>query len=133
MVSTDYTGVELRASLFSSEDIEERIQRKTGYRMSREEEDILTNIKEEEDDREVQKEEIKRVFVKDEEAKESCKREGVRDEPDQKPQTDREPISNEDCIKQEFTSLQPRVPDHKHEPSIGPPDIFPWKQIQEEE
>ncbi|KAJ8372511.1 hypothetical protein AAFF_G00281620 [Aldrovandia affinis] len=48
MDSTDYTGVEPRSSLNTSENIEER---KTGYRMSREEKDILFNMKEEEGER----------------------------------------------------------------------------------
>ncbi|KAG7487266.1 hypothetical protein MATL_G00021450 [Megalops atlanticus] len=46
--SRDYTGVELGSGLNRSEDIEERMERKTGYGMSREEVDILSNIKEEE-------------------------------------------------------------------------------------
>ncbi|KAJ8357990.1 hypothetical protein AAFF_G00045770, partial [Aldrovandia affinis] len=44
--SADYTGVEPRSSLNTSENTEER---KTGYGMSREEKDILFNMKEEED------------------------------------------------------------------------------------
>ncbi|KAJ8372512.1 hypothetical protein AAFF_G00281630 [Aldrovandia affinis] len=48
MDSTDYTGVEPRSSLNTSENIEER---KTGYGMSREEKDILFNMKEEEGER----------------------------------------------------------------------------------
>ncbi|KAJ8367433.1 hypothetical protein AAFF_G00317810 [Aldrovandia affinis] len=45
MDSTDYTGVEPRSSLNTSENTEER---KAGYGMSREEKDILLNLKEEE-------------------------------------------------------------------------------------
>ncbi|KAJ8372012.1 hypothetical protein AAFF_G00297900, partial [Aldrovandia affinis] len=45
MDSTDYTGVEPRSSLNTSENTEEK---KTGYGMSREEKDILLNLKEEE-------------------------------------------------------------------------------------
>ncbi|KAJ8372509.1 hypothetical protein AAFF_G00281600 [Aldrovandia affinis] len=48
MDSTDYTRVEPRSSLNTSENTEER---KTGYRMSREEKDILFNMKEEEGER----------------------------------------------------------------------------------
>ncbi|KAJ8347442.1 hypothetical protein AAFF_G00200680 [Aldrovandia affinis] len=47
MDSTDYTGVEPRSSLNTSENTE----RKTGYRMSREEKYILFNMKEEEGER----------------------------------------------------------------------------------
>ncbi|KAG7487263.1 hypothetical protein MATL_G00021410 [Megalops atlanticus] len=50
MDSRDYTGVELGSGLDRSEDIEERMERKTGYGMSREEIDILSNIKEEEEE-----------------------------------------------------------------------------------
>ncbi|KAJ8377093.1 hypothetical protein SKAU_G00076730 [Synaphobranchus kaupii] len=50
MDSTDYSGVELRSSLIKSEDIEESIERKNGYGASREEELILSNIKEEEEE-----------------------------------------------------------------------------------
>ncbi|KAJ8367213.1 hypothetical protein AAFF_G00324260 [Aldrovandia affinis] len=48
MDSTDYTGVEPRSSLNTSENTEERKDRKTGYGMSKEEKDILFNMKEEE-------------------------------------------------------------------------------------
>ncbi|XP_061095825.1 uncharacterized protein si:ch211-40k21.5 isoform X2 [Conger conger] len=48
--STDYTGLELRSCLIKSEDAEESIERKNGCGMSREEELILSNIKEEEED-----------------------------------------------------------------------------------
>ncbi|KAJ8362231.1 hypothetical protein AAFF_G00388600 [Aldrovandia affinis] len=46
--SADYTGVEPRSSLNTSENTEER---KTGYGMSREEKDILFNLKEKEGER----------------------------------------------------------------------------------
>ncbi|KAJ8362326.1 hypothetical protein AAFF_G00379770, partial [Aldrovandia affinis] len=49
MESTDYTGVEPRSSLNTSGNTEERKERKTGYGMSREEKDILFNMKEEEE------------------------------------------------------------------------------------
>ncbi|KAJ8362286.1 hypothetical protein AAFF_G00384780, partial [Aldrovandia affinis] len=48
MECTDYSGVEPRSSLNTSENTEERKERKTGYGMSREEKDILFNMKEEE-------------------------------------------------------------------------------------
>ncbi|KAJ8362114.1 hypothetical protein AAFF_G00395430 [Aldrovandia affinis] len=48
MGSTDYTGVEPRSSLNTSENTEERKERTTGYGMIREEKDILFNMKEEE-------------------------------------------------------------------------------------
>ncbi|KAJ8372785.1 hypothetical protein AAFF_G00277280 [Aldrovandia affinis] len=48
MESTDYTRVEPRSCLNRSENKEQRIERKTGNGMSREEKDILSNIKEEE-------------------------------------------------------------------------------------
>ena len=69
MDSTDYTGLELRSSLIKSEDTEESIERKNGCGMSREEERILSNIKEEEEGGgERQREEVKREDgVKDEE------------------------------------------------------------------
>ncbi|KAJ8367435.1 hypothetical protein AAFF_G00317830 [Aldrovandia affinis] len=51
MDSTDYTGVEPRSSLNTTENTEERKERKTGYGMSREEKDILFNMKEEEGER----------------------------------------------------------------------------------
>ncbi|KAJ8362328.1 hypothetical protein AAFF_G00379790, partial [Aldrovandia affinis] len=51
MDSTDYTGVEPRSSLNTSGNTEERKDRKTGYGMSREEKDILFNMKEEEGER----------------------------------------------------------------------------------
>ncbi|KAJ8355542.1 hypothetical protein SKAU_G00183360 [Synaphobranchus kaupii] len=54
MDSTDYTGVEPRQSLNRCEDIEERAERKTVYLMSREQKDVLTNMKEEEEDGERQ-------------------------------------------------------------------------------
>ncbi|KAJ8355482.1 hypothetical protein SKAU_G00182760 [Synaphobranchus kaupii] len=47
--SSDYTGVEPWSILNKCEDIEERREEKTGYFMSREQKDILTNIKREED------------------------------------------------------------------------------------
>ncbi|KAJ8366214.1 hypothetical protein AAFF_G00365300 [Aldrovandia affinis] len=46
--STDYTGVEPRSSLNTSENTEERKERTTRYGMSREEKDILFNMKEQE-------------------------------------------------------------------------------------
>ena len=69
MDSTDYAGLELRSSLIKSEDTEESIERKNGCGMSREEELILSNIKEEEEEGgERQREEVKREDgVKDEE------------------------------------------------------------------
>ncbi|KAJ8355554.1 hypothetical protein SKAU_G00183480 [Synaphobranchus kaupii] len=54
MDSSDYTGVEPRSGLNRCEDIKERTERKTGYLMSREQTDILTNMKEEEEDGERQ-------------------------------------------------------------------------------
>ncbi|KAJ8355487.1 hypothetical protein SKAU_G00182810 [Synaphobranchus kaupii] len=54
MDSSDYTGVEPRSSVNRFEDIVENIERKTGYVMSREQKDILTNMKEEEEDGERQ-------------------------------------------------------------------------------
>ncbi|KAJ8366278.1 hypothetical protein AAFF_G00363150, partial [Aldrovandia affinis] len=51
MDSTDYTRVELRSSLNTSENTEDRKERKTGYEMSREGKDILFNMKEEEGER----------------------------------------------------------------------------------
>ncbi|KAJ8377100.1 hypothetical protein SKAU_G00076800 [Synaphobranchus kaupii] len=83
MDSTDYSGAELRSSLIKSEDIEESIERKNGYGMSREEKPILSNIKEEEEEGgERQGEEVKREDgVKDEEAEVfEWKREMKRDE-----------------------------------------------------
>ncbi|KAJ8355541.1 hypothetical protein SKAU_G00183350, partial [Synaphobranchus kaupii] len=50
MENSDYTGVEPKSSLNRCEDIEERRERKTGYLMSREQKDILANMKEEEED-----------------------------------------------------------------------------------
>ncbi|KAJ8355549.1 hypothetical protein SKAU_G00183430 [Synaphobranchus kaupii] len=50
MDSSDYTGVEPRQSFNRCEDIEEKTERKTGYLMSREQKDIQTNMKEEEED-----------------------------------------------------------------------------------
>ncbi|KAJ8397483.1 hypothetical protein AAFF_G00437590, partial [Aldrovandia affinis] len=68
MDSTDNTGVELRSSLIKSEDIEESIERKNGYGMSRNEKRIFSNIKEEEEEcGERHSEEVKREDgVKDE-------------------------------------------------------------------
>ncbi|KAJ8280035.1 hypothetical protein COCON_G00071010 [Conger conger] len=48
--STDYTGLELRSCLIKSEDAEESIEGKNGCGMSREEERLLSNIKEEEEE-----------------------------------------------------------------------------------
>ncbi|KAJ8369317.1 hypothetical protein SKAU_G00093450 [Synaphobranchus kaupii] len=68
MDSSDYTGVEPRSSLNKCEDIEERTERKTGYFMSREQKDILTNMKEEEEDWERQSVKMEREDgVRDEE------------------------------------------------------------------
>ncbi|KAJ8280031.1 hypothetical protein COCON_G00070970 [Conger conger] len=70
MDSTDYTGLELRSCLIKSEDAEESIEGKNGCGMSREEELILSNIKEEEKEEggERQREEVKTEDgVKDEE------------------------------------------------------------------
>ncbi|KAJ8367443.1 hypothetical protein AAFF_G00317910, partial [Aldrovandia affinis] len=51
MDSTDYTGVEPRSSLNTSENTEDRKEKKTGYGLSSEGKDILFNIKEEEGER----------------------------------------------------------------------------------
>ncbi|KAJ8366590.1 hypothetical protein AAFF_G00350260 [Aldrovandia affinis] len=67
MDSTDYTGVEPRSSLNTSENTEERKERKTGYGMSREEKDILFNVKEEEGERCVSVKMEREEGVRDEE------------------------------------------------------------------
>ncbi|XP_036378771.1 uncharacterized protein LOC118773785 isoform X2 [Megalops cyprinoides] len=118
--SRDYTVVELGSGLNRSKDIEERMERKTGYGMSREEIDILSNIKEEEEEGEDrQSEEMeKEDGVGDEEDKRFW-REGQkegdeqreRDETDPALQTDRE-LKNEgksDCSQQEGEGLSPQV------------------------
>ncbi|KAJ8367432.1 hypothetical protein AAFF_G00317800 [Aldrovandia affinis] len=64
MDSTDYTGVELRSSLNTSENTEER---KTGYGMSSEGKDILFNMKEEEGERCVSVKMEREEGVRDEE------------------------------------------------------------------
>ncbi|XP_036378765.1 zinc finger protein 2 homolog isoform X1 [Megalops cyprinoides] len=120
MDSRDYTGVELGSGLNRSEDIEERMERKTGYGMSREEIDILSNIKEEEEEGgEKQIETMKREDdVRDEEDK-GLWREGQkerdeqreRDESDPALQTDRE-LKNEGksvCSQQEWEGFSPQV------------------------
>ncbi|XP_036378772.1 zinc finger protein 879-like [Megalops cyprinoides] len=120
MDSRDYTVVELGSGLNRSKDIEERMKRKTGYGMSREEIDILSNIKEEEEEGgDRQSEEMeKEDGVRDEEDK-GLWREGQkerheqreRDESDPALQTDRE-LKNEgksDCSQQEGEGLSPQV------------------------
>ncbi|KAG5849748.1 hypothetical protein ANANG_G00075010 [Anguilla anguilla] len=112
MDSTDYAGVGSRSSLIKSEDTEESVERKIGYGMSREEELILSNIKEEEEEGgERQSEEVKREDgVKDEEVMgfESKEREWDGDEMEQ---SDRILNSQEDglpdCKKQEEEGLSP--------------------------
>ncbi|KAJ8332588.1 hypothetical protein SKAU_G00423770 [Synaphobranchus kaupii] len=116
MDSTDYSGEELRSSLIKSEDIEESIERKDGYGMSREEKPILSNIKEEkEEGGERQGEEMKREDgVKDEEVeryekeRDECK-EG--DKMEQTPQTDRwlKEDGILDCKKEEEKGFSPPV------------------------
>ncbi|KAJ8355558.1 hypothetical protein SKAU_G00183520, partial [Synaphobranchus kaupii] len=66
MDSSDYTGVEPRSSLNRCEDMDERTERKTGYLMSREQKDILTNMKEEEEDGERQSVKMEREDVAEE-------------------------------------------------------------------
>ncbi|KAJ8352421.1 hypothetical protein SKAU_G00238970 [Synaphobranchus kaupii] len=64
----DSSGVEPRSSLNRFEDIEESTERKTGYLMSREQKDKLTNMKEEEEDGERQSVKIEgKDGVRDEE------------------------------------------------------------------
>ncbi|KAJ8280034.1 hypothetical protein COCON_G00071000 [Conger conger] len=110
MDSTDYTGLELRSCLIKSEDAEESIERKNGCGMSREEELILSNIKEEEEEGgERQREEVKTEDgVKDEEVagyewkeEKVLKQDGL---PDCKEQED-EGLSVTSCQVQ-----QPRLP-----------------------
>ncbi|XP_036375945.1 zinc finger protein 271-like [Megalops cyprinoides] len=119
MDSRDYTGVELGSGLNRSEDIEERMERKTGYGMSREEVDILSNIKEEEEYGEKQKEGMeKEDGVRYEEDKGLWK-EGQKERDEQRErgktdpalQTDRG-LKNEgksDCNQQEWDGLSPQV------------------------
>ncbi|KAJ8366592.1 hypothetical protein AAFF_G00350280 [Aldrovandia affinis] len=93
MDSTDYTGVEPRSSLNTSENTEERKERKTGYGMSREERNILFNMKEEEGERCVSVKMEREDGVKDEEGlwreKEKERIEQERDLNNQTAQTDR--------------------------------------------
>ncbi|XP_036376918.1 uncharacterized protein LOC118772574 [Megalops cyprinoides] len=99
MDSRDFTGVQLGSILNRNEDIEERMERKSGYGMNSEEKDILSNIKEEEEEGagEQQSEMKREDGVRDEEDK-GLWREGQkesdeemeRDEPDQRSQTDTE-------------------------------------------
>ncbi|XP_036378773.1 zinc finger protein 502-like isoform X1 [Megalops cyprinoides] len=121
MDSRDYTGVELRSGLNRSEDIEERMERKTGYGMSREEIDILSNIKEEEEEEEggeKQSEEMeKEDVVRDEEDK-GLWREGQKERDEQRERDESDPalqteeLKNEgksDCSQQEGEGLSPQV------------------------
>ncbi|KAJ8372510.1 hypothetical protein AAFF_G00281610 [Aldrovandia affinis] len=86
--SPDYTGVEPRSSLNTSENPKER---KTGYGMSREEKDVLFNMKEEEGERSVKME--REDSVRDEEGlrrkQEKDRVEQERDLSHQTAQTDR--------------------------------------------
>ncbi|KAJ8277135.1 hypothetical protein GJAV_G00071840 [Gymnothorax javanicus] len=69
MDGNDYAAVRLQTSLIKGEDIEESIEEKNEYGISREEELVLSNVKEEEEEGGVrQSEEVKRENgVKDEE------------------------------------------------------------------
>ncbi|KAJ8355565.1 hypothetical protein SKAU_G00183590 [Synaphobranchus kaupii] len=68
MDSSDYTGMEPTSISNSCEEIEESRERKTGYLMSREQKDILANMKEEEEEGERQSVKIEREDgVRDEE------------------------------------------------------------------
>ncbi|KAJ8377156.1 hypothetical protein SKAU_G00077360 [Synaphobranchus kaupii] len=115
MDSADYTGAELRSSLIKSEDIEESIERKNGYGMSREEKPILSNIKEEgEEGGERQGEEVKRedgVKVEVDSFKWKEEKESDGDEMEQTSQADRglKEDGLPDCKKQEEESLPPQV------------------------
>ncbi|KAJ8367440.1 hypothetical protein AAFF_G00317880 [Aldrovandia affinis] len=90
MDSTDYTGVEPRSSLNTSENTEER---KTGYGMSSEGKDILFNMKEEEGEKCVSVKMEREEGVRDEEElwreKEKERIEQERDLNNQTAQTDR--------------------------------------------
>ncbi|KAJ8357985.1 hypothetical protein AAFF_G00045810, partial [Aldrovandia affinis] len=90
MDSTDYTGVEPRSSLNTSENTEER---KAGYGMSREEKDILLNLKEEEGEKCVSVKMEREDGVRDQEGlwreKEKDRIEQDRDLNNQTAQTDR--------------------------------------------
>ncbi|KAJ8366404.1 hypothetical protein AAFF_G00355920 [Aldrovandia affinis] len=90
MDSTDYTGVEPRSSLNTSENTEER---KAGYGMSREEKYILLNLKEEEGEKCVSVKMEREDGVRDEEGlwreKEKERIEQDRDLNNQTAQTDR--------------------------------------------
>ncbi|KAG5846408.1 hypothetical protein ANANG_G00114660 [Anguilla anguilla] len=57
--STDCTGVEPWSGLKSCEHIEERTERKTGYLMSREQKDTLTNMKEEDEEEDWERQSLK--------------------------------------------------------------------------
>ncbi|XP_036375639.1 uncharacterized protein LOC118771740 [Megalops cyprinoides] len=106
----DYTGVELGSSLNRSEDIEERMERKTGYGMSREEVDILSNMKEEGGEKEdgVRDEEEKKLWREGQKERDEQRERG---ETDPALQTDRG-LKNEgksDCNQQEWDGLSPQV------------------------
>ncbi|KAJ8410161.1 hypothetical protein AAFF_G00201420 [Aldrovandia affinis] len=118
MDGVDYTEVVVK-----TEDTEERVERQTICKISRDEKDILSNIKEEEEENgwerqsgEMESEDgvrdddddVKQLWMKQE--KESDKQR-ERGETDQNPQTDRE-IKNKgesDCIKQEGDGLSPLI------------------------
>ncbi|XP_064190420.1 zinc finger protein 501-like isoform X2 [Anguilla rostrata] len=112
MDSTYYRVVGFRSSLIKSEEVEESIERKNGYGMSREEELILSNIKEEkEEGGERQSEGMKREDgVKDEEVMgfESKEREWDGDEMEQSDRAQRE-YGLPDCKKREEEGLSPPV------------------------
>ncbi|KAJ8355572.1 hypothetical protein SKAU_G00183660 [Synaphobranchus kaupii] len=68
MDSSDYTGMEPTSISNRCEDIDEKRERKTGYLMSRDKKDLLTNMKEEEEDGERQSVKMEREDgVRDEE------------------------------------------------------------------
>ena len=106
MDSTDYTGLELRSSLIKSEDTEESIERKNGCGMSREEELILSNIKEDEEGGKRQREDGVKDEVAGHEWKEEKERNG--DEMEQSGRVLKQgglPA----CKKQEDEGLSPEV------------------------
>ncbi|XP_036387895.1 uncharacterized protein LOC118779767 isoform X2 [Megalops cyprinoides] len=118
--SRDYTRVEVASSLNRSEDMEEMTKRKTGYGMSREEIDVLSSIKEEEEEgTERQSKVMKREGgVSDEEDKELWSEKGKerdeqmeRDHTDHTTQTERELKNeeNQDCKYWEEKVLPPQV------------------------
>ncbi|KAG5847980.1 hypothetical protein ANANG_G00132020, partial [Anguilla anguilla] len=72
MDSSDYVGAEPRSSSNRCGDVEDRTERKTGYLMSREQNDVLTNMKEEEEDRERQS---VKMGMKDSVRDEGCRKE----------------------------------------------------------